>query len=111
VTCLKASGVRVIVAGSFARIYFRNAVNNGVLPVVCPAAVAAIQPGGTVAVDLGRCEVRCAAGAFPFPALSESALRIFEAGGLLRMLGQPVAEAMAAPAGAASTARATEEAR
>ena len=47
VTCLRAAGVRVIVAASFARIYFRNAVNNGLLPVVCPEAVAAIQPGET----------------------------------------------------------------
>jgi 3-isopropylmalate dehydratase small subunit len=86
VTCLKANGVRVIVAASFARIYFRNAVNNGVLPVVCPEAAAAIAPGETVAVDLDRCIVHCAAGEFPFPPLSDSALRIFEAGGLLPML-------------------------
>jgi len=98
VTCLKAAGVRVIIARSFARIYFRNAVNNGVLPVVCPAAVDAIRPGETVTVDLGRCVVRCAAGTFPFPMLSESALRIFEAGGLLPMLGQP-ASAVASSGG------------
>ncbi len=74
VTCLTAAGVRVIIARSFARIYFRNAVNNGLLPVVCPEAVAAIQPGETVTVDVGRCLVRCAAGEFAFPPLSDSAL-------------------------------------
>ncbi len=45
VVCLKAAGVRVIIARSFARIYFRNAINNGLLPVVCPEAVAAIEAG------------------------------------------------------------------
>ncbi len=86
VWCLREAGVRVIVAASFARIYFRNAVNNGLLPVVCPEAAAAIQPGETVTVDLARCVVVCAAGQFPFPPLSASVQKIIEAGGLLEML-------------------------
>jgi 3-isopropylmalate/(R)-2-methylmalate dehydratase large subunit len=86
VTCLTAAGVRVVIARSFARIYFRNAVNNGLLPVVCPQAVDALSAGETVTVDVGRCLVRCAAGEFAFPALSDSARRIFAAGGLLPML-------------------------
>ena len=49
VGCLKAAGIQAIVAASFARIFFRNAVNNGLLPVACPEAVAAIQPGETIA--------------------------------------------------------------
>jgi 3-isopropylmalate/(R)-2-methylmalate dehydratase large subunit len=88
VTCLKAAGVRVIIAKSFGRIYFRNAINNGLLPVVCPEAVAAIAAGETVTVDVGRCVVICDAGEFAFPPLSGSSLRIFEAGGLLPMLQQ-----------------------
>jgi len=86
VTCLRAAGIRVIIARSFARIYFRNAVNNGLLPVICPEAVAAIRPGETVAVDPDRSIVSCAAGEFPFPPLSPSVAAIFEAGGLLPML-------------------------
>ena len=68
-TCLKAAGIKVIVAASFARIFFRNAVNNSVLPVVCPEAAAAIQPGETISVDIDRYVVRCAAGEFAFPAI------------------------------------------
>jgi len=86
VTCLKAAGVKVIVAASFARIFFRNAVNNSVLPVVCPEAAAAIQPGETIAVDIYRYVVRCAAGEFAFQPLSPSVRQIIEAGGLLEML-------------------------
>ncbi len=88
VWCLVEAGVKAIVAASFARIYFRNAVNNGLLPVVCPEAAAAIVPGETVTVDLGLCLVRCAAGEFPFPPLSTSVQRIIEARGLLEMLRQ-----------------------
>ncbi len=86
VTCLKAAGVKVIVAASFARIFFRNAVNNSVLPVVCPEAAAAIQPGETISVDIDRYVVRCAAGEFAFQPLSPSVRQIIEAGGLLEML-------------------------
>jgi 3-isopropylmalate/(R)-2-methylmalate dehydratase small subunit len=35
---LIGAGVRVVVAQSFARIFFRNSINVGVLPVVCPDA-------------------------------------------------------------------------
>ncbi len=86
VTCLKAAGVKVIVAASFARIFFRNAVNNSLLPVVCPEAIPAIQHGETITVDLGRCVVSCAAGEFPFQPFSPSVQRIIAAGGLLEML-------------------------
>jgi 3-isopropylmalate/(R)-2-methylmalate dehydratase small subunit len=86
VTCLRSAGIRVIIAKSFARIYFRNAVNNGLLPVICPEAVAVIQPGEPVTVDADRCVVGCHAGEFPFPQLSPSVNAILQAGGLLPML-------------------------
>jgi 3-isopropylmalate/(R)-2-methylmalate dehydratase small subunit len=91
VTCLRSAGIRIIIAKSFARIYFRNAVNNGLLPVICPEAVTAIQPGEPVTVDADRCGVHCAgpcpAGRdFPFAPLSPSVAAILRAGGLLPML-------------------------
>ena len=85
-TCLKAAGVKVIVAASFARIFFRNAINNSLLPVVCSEAVVAIQAGETIAVDTERFVVSCAAGEFSFQPLSPSVRQIIEAGGLLEML-------------------------
>ena len=48
---LKASGVGCVVAKSFARIFFRNAVNVGLPIVECPDAVDAIQNGHVVSVD------------------------------------------------------------
>lgn len=86
VTCLVAAGVRVLVARSIARIHFRNAVNGGLLPVVCPAAIDAIQNGETITVDADNYKVICAAGKFDFPPLSPSLKAILEAGGLIPML-------------------------
>jgi 3-isopropylmalate/(R)-2-methylmalate dehydratase small subunit len=92
--CIKLCGVRVIVAKSFARIFFRNCVNNGVLPIVCPEAVDAIQKGDEITVDLEACVItvngRGAAllrpYAFTFPPLSPSVMAIIDAGGLIPML-------------------------
>ncbi len=86
VGCLKAVGLAAIIAKSFARIYFRNAVNNGIVPIVCPAAVDAIQNGETIQIDLQAHSIQCAAGTFDFPALSPSLLAIIETGGLIPML-------------------------
>ncbi len=91
VTALVAAGVRALVAISVARIYFRNAVNGGLLPVVCPAAVEAIQPGETISIDAETCQVICAAGTFSFPPLSPSLRAIIDAGGLIPMLQRKLA--------------------
>lgn len=92
VVSLRAAGVTALVAGSIARIYFRNAVNNGLLPIVCPPAVAAIQHGETVEIDVDRHVVRCTAGEIGFPPLSPSAQAIIAAGGLIPMLKARLAQ-------------------
>lgn len=49
---LLGAGIRVVVAKSFARIFYRNAVNTGLLPLVC-AGAGEIRDGDTISVDLG----------------------------------------------------------
>jgi 3-isopropylmalate dehydratase small subunit len=48
---LKAAGIRVIVAHSFARIFYRNAVNLGLLVLECPSAADMIETGEDLVVD------------------------------------------------------------
>ena len=48
---IKASGVSCVIASTFARIFYRNAINIGLAILECPAAAAAIQAGDEVAVD------------------------------------------------------------
>jgi len=80
---LKAAGVRAVVAKSFARIFYRSAINQGLLLVECPDAVAAWRPGDPVELDAPRGEIRVAGKSFSFPKLPPEILAICEAGGLL----------------------------
>ncbi|MDK2917020.1 MAG: 3-isopropylmalate/(R)-2-methylmalate dehydratase small subunit [Euryarchaeota archaeon] len=48
---LLGAGVKAVIAKSFARIFYRNAVNTGLLPLVCPEADS-IQDGESVVVDI-----------------------------------------------------------
>jgi 3-isopropylmalate/(R)-2-methylmalate dehydratase small subunit len=90
-TCLVFNGIGAVIAVSFSRIFYRNALNNGLLAIVCPAAVAAIMPGERVTVDLARLVVRCGAGEFSFPPLSASIMGIVEAGGLIEYVKRKLA--------------------
>ena len=49
---IKASGISVVVAASFARIFYRNAINTGLPIVVCPQAAREAQAGDRLRVDL-----------------------------------------------------------
>ena len=72
-----------MVAGSFARIFYRSAINQGLLLVECPEAVAAWSEGDEVELDAAAGTIRVAGGEFDFPKLPEEILAIRDAGGLL----------------------------
>lgn len=85
---LVGAGITAVVAASFARVFFRNAINTGLPAITQPEAAAAAQEGDDVLVDMaaGTVTVRSAAGgdqSFPFPPYPESLLRILDAGGLI----------------------------
>jgi 3-isopropylmalate/(R)-2-methylmalate dehydratase small subunit len=82
VSCLKYAGVGALIAKSFARIYFRNAINQG-LPIVQCAAVEGVESGEEVTVDFTSGKVLTARGEYAFPALSEFVMGILEDGGLI----------------------------
>lgn len=49
---IKASGIACVIANTFARIFYRNALNTGLPILECPEAVGGISNGDTVEVDL-----------------------------------------------------------
>ena len=48
---IKAAGIDCVIAKSFARIFYRNAINIGLPILECPAACDAIAEGNTVRID------------------------------------------------------------
>ncbi len=85
---LKASGVKCVIAKSFARIFYRNAINIGFPILECPEAVDGISAGNAVSVDFqtGVIVNKTTGAKFqaaPFPAFING---IIENGGLLKSL-------------------------
>ena len=85
-SCIKYSGVAAIVAESFARIFYRNVINQGLPAIVCPEAVAAAKAGDPVEIDLERSEIRLLAGAFTFQPFPPNVRSLLKAGGLIPFL-------------------------
>ena len=56
--CIKTAGIAVVIAKSFARIFYRNSINIGLPIMECPEAVDAISEGDTVEADLDNGVIR-----------------------------------------------------
>ncbi len=85
---IKTAGISCVIAKSFARIFYRNAINIGLPILECPAASEAIANGDTVAVDFdtGLITDETTGQTFeaaPFPPFIQ---KIITAGGLLNSL-------------------------
>ena len=80
---LKAVGVGAIVGKSFARIFFRAAINQGLLLVECPEAVDAYREGDPIELDAGKGTIKVGERTYGFPGLPPEILAIRDAGGLL----------------------------
>ena len=82
VIALKEVGVGAIVARSFARIYFRNCINEG-LPIVTCDAVDTVNTGDEVTIDFQTGKVATPGREYTFPPLDPSVLEILDSGGLV----------------------------
>lgn len=85
-TAIQGLGIKAVVASSFARTFYRNAINDGLPIVECPALVAAISEGDEIRIDLAAGEIHHAGQSFPFPKMPDSVRRILELGGLAEYL-------------------------
>ncbi len=82
---IKTAGVSCVIAETFARIFFRNAINIGLPLLECPEAVAATETGDTLEVDLARGQIKNLTSgktftAAPYPDFMS---RLINAGGLI----------------------------
>ena len=87
---IKTAGIACVIAASFARIFYRNAINIGLPILECPAASRAIREGDTVSVnfDTGVITDETTGETFqaePFPPFIQ---KIIRSGGLMASLRQ-----------------------
>lgn len=88
VTAVLGAGIRAVLARSFSRTYYRNAINNGLLPVICDTSgfsegdriVIANQPGDCEGLSVRNLRTNRSVSA---AALSQIMLDILQAGGLV----------------------------
>jgi 3-isopropylmalate/(R)-2-methylmalate dehydratase small subunit len=85
---IKAAGVSVIIAKSFARIFYRNAFNIGLPILECEQATGAFSEGEKICVDLDSGEIKSVDGGKRFTAkpVPEFMREIILAGGLVRYI-------------------------
>jgi len=79
---LKGAGITMIIAESFARIFFRNAINVGLLPVVCEKAGSIVE-GNNVMVDLDGGYLIVDGRQLPVHPIPGFLMKIVESGGLV----------------------------
>jgi len=102
VTCLKHAGIDAIIASSFARLFYRNAINSALAVVESPQFVESLfnkveKTGSTrteifLTIDLTKGVLTSETGEFSFPSWDEQAMLIFESGGLVEFTKQKLSE-------------------
>jgi len=85
---IKAAGVSCVIAESFARIFYRNAINIGLPIVESGEAAQAIQDGDIVEVDFDTGKIKAGGQVFTVPAFPPFIQEIIAAGGLMNRMAK-----------------------
>ena len=85
-TAIKGLGIKAVVAASFARTFYRNAINDGLTIVECPEIYAAVSEGDRIAIELTSGRITHQGREYAFPQMPDSVRRILELGGLANYL-------------------------
>ena len=85
---IKESGISLVIANSFARIFYRNSINIGLAIIECPEAVAGINEGDKVEADLDNGVIynRTTGAEFKTKPFPEFIQKIITAGGLVESI-------------------------
>ncbi|AWR98721.1 3-isopropylmalate dehydratase small subunit [Metallosphaera hakonensis] len=83
---LKAAGVKAVIAESFARIFYRNCINNGLPLIVLPNATKEINEGDSVKVNVETGEITVNGKTLKGKGISGMALDILKSGGIMEYL-------------------------
>jgi 3-isopropylmalate/(R)-2-methylmalate dehydratase small subunit len=86
VTAIMGLGIKAVVACSFARTFYRNAINSGLPIVECPELYDAVTEGDAIQIDLGAGAIHHHDATYRFPQFPPSMQQLLEAGGLAEYL-------------------------
>ena len=82
---IKALGIKCVIAKSFARIFFRNAINNGLLLIENDALRGAVSEGDEITVTINEA-IEHKGISYPITSLPENLVDIIQAGGLVKAM-------------------------
>ena len=82
---IKAMGVQCVIAKSFARIFFRNSINNGLLLIEQPDLYDDMKEGDEITVVMNE-HVDYNGKEYPIASLPENLMSIIQAGGLVKAM-------------------------
>jgi 3-isopropylmalate/(R)-2-methylmalate dehydratase small subunit len=85
-TAIQGLGIKAVVACSFARTFYRNAINDGLPIVECAELYSAVEEGDEIRIDLEGGKVVHRDKEYVFPPMAESVRKILELGGLAEYL-------------------------
>lgn len=77
--------IKCIIAKSFARIFFRNCINNGILLIECPELPDSCNEGDIVRIEINN-KISCNGRDFRIPQIPENLFAIIEDGGLIKSM-------------------------
>jgi len=83
---IKGAGVKAVIANSYARTFFRNAINSGLPIVECPELYDQLEEGDALSIDFAQGEIEAKGKRYTFPPLPPSVQEILRVGGLVPYL-------------------------
>jgi len=82
---IKALGIRCVIARSFARIFFRNSINNGLLLIEQPDLYDVMEEGEAITVTVNQ-DIDYQGKKYPIASLPDNLVEIIQAGGLVKAM-------------------------
>jgi 3-isopropylmalate/(R)-2-methylmalate dehydratase small subunit len=89
-TAVKSMGIKAVVAKSFGRIFFRNAINSGLLVVEQREITESLTNGDEITIDVARSVITAKGKEYKFPDLPQAAAEILQAGGMFQYLKKQI---------------------
>ena len=89
-TAIMGLGVKAVIASSFSRTFYRNAINSGLPIIECPSLYEAAREDDLIEIDLTGGTIQCNGQQHTFPKFPDSVRQLLELGGLAEYLKQSV---------------------